>query len=105
MKCTAQHKYFCQRRISQQYWFHVQAQKAARDAAAKQPPAWMGRSWTVAIAISGFIFVIYLVFGFGFGGWASILNFVQNSNTYGAFAACYQCTSATPATTPTAPAG
>lgn len=34
---------------------------------------------------------LVLVFGVGFGMWASILNLVQNVNTYSAFAECYQC--------------
>ena len=76
-------------------------QKEARDAAFKKPPAWMGRSWNVAFAICIFIAVIVFIFGFGFGAWASILSFKQNSSQYGAFAACYQCT--TPAKTPATP--
>lgn len=73
-------------------------QKEARDAAAKPPPREIGRSWSVAFAISIAIAVLIFVFGFGFGAWASVLTFKQNANTYGAFAACYQCT--TPAATP-----
>ena len=66
-------------------------QKAAREQAAKQPPLWLGRSWALAFALSIFIGVIIFVFGFGFGAWASILNFKQQVQTFGAFAACYQC--------------
>lgn len=74
------------------------SKKEARDAAAKPPPREIGRSWSVAFAISIAIAVLIFVFGFGFGAWASVLTFKQNANTYGAFAACYQCT--TPAATP-----
>jgi auxin influx carrier (AUX1 LAX family) len=32
-----------------------------------------------------------LVVGFGFGGWASTVNFVRQVNTFGLFTKCYQC--------------
>lgn len=69
-------------------------QKEAREKAAKQPPKFIGGSWTLAFAISAFIGLIIFVFGFCFGAWASILNFKQQINTFGVFAACYQCTAA-----------
>lgn len=74
----------------------VRLQKGARDKAAKAPPSFLGRSWTLAFAISVFIAVIVFVFGFGFGAWASVLSLKQNGNTFGAFAACYQVRSACP---------
>jgi auxin influx carrier (AUX1 LAX family) len=41
--------------------------------------------------INSFVVAWVLVVGFGFGGWASITNFVQQVNTFGLFAKCYQC--------------
>jgi auxin influx carrier (AUX1 LAX family) len=32
-----------------------------------------------------------LVVGFGFGGWASMTNFVRQIDTFGLFTKCYQC--------------
>ena len=61
-------------------------QKEAQRNAAKQPPAWIGRSWTISLGISAFIAVLFFVFGFGFGGWAAILAIVQNAKIYKAFA-------------------
>ena len=39
------------------------------------------------------VFVVVWVFvvGFGLGGWASMMNFIQQVNTFGLFAKCYQC--------------
>jgi auxin influx carrier (AUX1 LAX family) len=31
------------------------------------------------------------VVGFGLGGWASMVNFVRQIDTFGLFAKCYQC--------------
>lgn len=66
--------------------YEWKVQKEARNNAAKQPPALLGRSWGLAFAFSAFIALFSIVFGFGFGAWASILSFKQNSNQYGAFA-------------------
>jgi len=41
--------------------------------------------------INSFVVAWVLVVGFGFGGWASITNFVQQVNTFGLFAKRYQC--------------
>ncbi|CAL9235982.1 unnamed protein product [Arabidopsis halleri] len=40
-------------------------------------------------ALRGLIWV--LIVGFGFGGWASVTNFVRQVDTFGLFAKCYQC--------------
>ena len=47
--------------------------------------------WVTQLTLCVFLFIWFLVFGVGFGMWASILNLVQNVNTYSAFAECYQC--------------
>ena len=54
-------------------------------------------SWTAMYAINAFIVVWVLVVGFGFGGWASMTNFVRQIDTFGLFAKCYQCKPPTPA--------
>jgi auxin influx carrier (AUX1 LAX family) len=41
--------------------------------------------------INTFVVVWVLVVGFGFGGWASMTNFVRQVDTFGLFAKCYQC--------------
>jgi auxin influx carrier (AUX1 LAX family) len=41
--------------------------------------------------VNVFIVVWVLVVGFGLGGWASIVNFIRQINTFGLFAKCYQC--------------
>lgn len=61
----------------------------ARANAPKQP--FLPGGWTTQLCLCAFLFVWFLVFGVGFGMWASILNLVQNVNTYSAFAECYQC--------------
>ena len=40
-----------------------------------------------------FIFVWWLVFGAGFGLWASIKQLVDQVSSLGVFAKCYQCAS------------
>lgn len=47
--------------------------------------------WAPAFAICTFIFVYFLVFGVGFGTWASIKQLVDAVNLLGVFAPCYQC--------------
>jgi len=49
--------------------------------------------WTVALTLNLFLFIYFLVFGVGFGTWASIKNLVSQINTLGVFANCYQCSS------------
>lgn len=41
--------------------------------------------------VNAFIVVWVTVVGFGFGGWASMTNFVKQVDTFGLFAKCYQC--------------
>ncbi|KAL3149585.1 Lymphocyte transmembrane adapter 1 [Trebouxia sp. C0010 RCD-2024] len=61
----------------------------ARANAPKQP--FLPGGWATQLTLCVFLFIWFLVFGVGFGMWASILNLVQNVNTYSAFAECYQC--------------
>jgi len=56
----------------------------------ERPPRFAG-GWTGAYVINSFVVAWVLVVGFGFGGWASITNFVQQVNNFGLFAKCYQC--------------
>ena len=58
--------------------------------AAEKPPPFMP-SWTAMYVINAFVVVWVLVVGFGFGGWASMTNFVRQVDTFGLFAKCYQC--------------
>jgi auxin influx carrier (AUX1 LAX family) len=58
--------------------------------AVERPPRFAG-GWTGAYVINSFVVAWVLVVGFGFGGWASITNFVQQISTFGLFAKCYQC--------------
>lgn len=37
--------------------------------------------------------VYFAIFGVGFGTWAAIKNLVDQVNTLGLFASCYQCSS------------
>uniref|UniRef100_A0A453IIR1 Amino acid transporter transmembrane domain-containing protein n=1 Tax=Aegilops tauschii subsp. strangulata TaxID=200361 RepID=A0A453IIR1_AEGTS len=62
----------------------------ARESAVEQPPRFVGR-WTGTYVINAFVVVWVLVVGFGFGGWASITNFVRQIDTFGLFTKCYQC--------------
>ncbi|GER55813.1 auxin transporter-like protein [Striga asiatica] len=63
---------------------------SARQNAAEKPPFFMP-SWTAMYAVNAFVVVWVLVIGFGFGGWASVTNFVRQVDTFGLFAKCYQC--------------
>ncbi|CAI0557756.1 unnamed protein product [Linum tenue] len=58
--------------------------------AVEQPPKWFGR-WVGAYVINIFVVVWVLIVGFGFGGWASVTNFVRQIDTFGLFTKCYQC--------------
>ncbi|PNX89121.1 auxin transporter-like protein 2-like, partial [Trifolium pratense] len=58
--------------------------------AAEKPPFFMP-SWTAMYIFNAFIVVWVLVVGFGFGGWASMTNFIRQIDTFGLFAKCYQC--------------
>ncbi|MFQ6623299.1 hypothetical protein Gotur_002992 [Gossypium turneri] len=67
----------------------------ARQNAAEKPPFFMP-SWTGMYALNAFIVVWVLVIGFGFGGWASMTNFIRQIDSFGLFAKCYQCKPPTP---------
>ena len=41
--------------------------------------------------LNAFVVAWVLVVGFGFGGWASMTNFVRQIDTFGLFTKCYQC--------------
>ncbi|XP_049936134.1 auxin transporter-like protein 4 [Nymphaea colorata] len=45
----------------------------------------------VMFFLSAFIAVWVFIFGFGFGGWASMTKFVQQIQSFGFFDKCYQC--------------
>ncbi|KAE9616454.1 putative amino acid transporter, transmembrane domain-containing protein [Lupinus albus] len=63
---------------------------SARQNAVEQPPKFVGR-WVGSFIINVFIVVWVLIVGFGFGGWASMLNFIHQIHTFGLFTKCYQC--------------
>jgi auxin influx carrier (AUX1 LAX family) len=63
---------------------------SARRNAAEKPPFFIP-SWAGVYVINAFIVVWVLVLGFGFGGWASMTNFIRQIDTFGLFAKCYQC--------------
>lgn len=63
--------------------------------AVEQPPKYLGR-WAGAYTINIFVVVWVLVGGFGFGGWASVTNFVHQIDTFGLFTKCYQCPPSSP---------
>ncbi|KAJ6817922.1 auxin transporter-like protein 4 [Iris pallida] len=63
---------------------------SARQNAAEKPPFFLP-SWTAMYALNVFVVAWVLVVGFGFGGWASVTNFVRQVDTFGLFAKCYQC--------------
>ena len=48
-------------------------------------------SWAAMYVVNSFIVIWVLVIGFGFGGWASMTNFIKQVDTFGLFAKCYQC--------------
>ncbi|KAI3786836.1 hypothetical protein L1987_40843 [Smallanthus sonchifolius] len=63
---------------------------SARQNAAEKPPRFIS-SWTAMYVLNAFVVVWVLVVGFGFGGWASMTNFVRQVDTFGLFAKCHQC--------------
>uniref|UniRef100_A0A803L0A5 Amino acid transporter transmembrane domain-containing protein n=1 Tax=Chenopodium quinoa TaxID=63459 RepID=A0A803L0A5_CHEQI len=66
------------------------APAAARENAVERPPSFLG-GWAGMYSINIFVVVWVFVVGFGLGGWASMMNFIQQVNTFGLFAKCYQC--------------
>ncbi|CAM6104613.1 unnamed protein product [Calypogeia fissa] len=63
--------------------------EARQNSVWKPSPYFYG--WRGTFAISGFIAIWVFVLGFGFGGWASVTNLVQQIHLFGFFAKCYQC--------------
>ncbi|KAI0519047.1 hypothetical protein KFK09_006487 [Dendrobium nobile] len=74
---------------------------SSRKNAADKPPFFLP-SWTGMYAVNLFVVVWVLVIGFGFGGWASITNFIRQIDSFGLFAKCYQCAK-TPSSAPPSP--
>ncbi|XP_010534639.1 PREDICTED: auxin transporter-like protein 3 [Tarenaya hassleriana] len=66
------------------------APASARENAVERPPKKVG-GWIGAYCMNVFVVVWVFVVGFGFGGWASLLNFVRQIDTFGVFTKCYQC--------------
>eukprot|EP00249_Psilotum_nudum_P012852 c24007_g1_i1 orf=582-2012(-) len=62
----------------------------ARENAVEKPPFFIP-NWMLVYVLNTFIVVWTIVVGFGFGGWASITNFVHQVDSFGLFAKCYQC--------------
>ncbi|KAJ8762939.1 hypothetical protein K2173_023068 [Erythroxylum novogranatense] len=58
--------------------------------ARERPPSFLG-GWVGHYCINTFVVVWVLVVGFGFGGWASMLNFIRQIDSFGLFTKCYQC--------------
>ncbi|KAK4433260.1 Auxin transporter-like protein 2 [Sesamum alatum] len=63
---------------------------SARQNAAEKPPFFLP-SWTGMYLVNTFVVLWVFVVGFGFGGWASMTNFIKQVDTFGLFAKCYQC--------------
>ncbi|KAJ0632607.1 putative amino acid transporter, transmembrane domain-containing protein [Helianthus annuus] len=63
---------------------------AARENAVEPPPKFFGR-WVGTYTINVFVVVWVFIVGFGFGGWASMTNFIHQIDTFGLFTKCYQC--------------
>ncbi|KAL2541684.1 Auxin transporter protein 1 [Abeliophyllum distichum] len=63
---------------------------SARQNAAEKPPFFLP-SWTGMYMMDIFVVAWVFVVGFGFGGWASMTNFIKQVDTFGLFAKCYQC--------------
>jgi auxin influx carrier (AUX1 LAX family) len=59
----------------------------------KKKYAWFGVNFNTMRIINWIIIVFFIIFGFGFGGWATITKVVDNveSMSNGFFAKCYQC--------------
>ncbi|KAE9447349.1 hypothetical protein C3L33_20729, partial [Rhododendron williamsianum] len=73
--------------------YHQITQRLFSDidtSAVEQPPRFLGR-WAGAYTINVFVVVWVFVVGFGFGGWASVTNFIRQIDTFGLFTKCYQC--------------
>lgn len=56
----------------------------------ERPPPIVG-GWVGLYCINVLVVAWVLIVGFGFGGWASTVNFLHQIYTFGLFAKCYQC--------------
>ena len=56
----------------------------------ERPPPFLG-GWVGSYCVNFFVVVWVFVVGFGFGGWASMLNFIRQIDSFGLFTKCYQC--------------
>ncbi|GER50976.1 auxin transporter-like protein [Striga asiatica] len=63
---------------------------SARQNASEKLPFFLP-SWTGMYVVNIFVVLWFFVVGFGFGGWASMTNFIKQVDTFGLFARCYQC--------------
>ncbi|XP_028803745.1 auxin transporter-like protein 1 [Neltuma alba] len=63
---------------------------SARQNAAEKLPAFIP-NWPAMYVVNALVVVWVFVVGFGFGGWASLTNFIDQVGTFGLFAKCYQC--------------
>lgn len=71
------------------HMFTYRTASARQNAVGKLPrflPSWVGM-----FILNMFVVVWIFVVGFGFGGWASLTNFLRQVGTFGLFAKCYQC--------------
>ncbi|KAK4276765.1 hypothetical protein QN277_014876 [Acacia crassicarpa] len=66
------------------------ASASARENAVERAPSCLG-GWVGVYSMNVFVVVWVLLVGFGLGGWASMVNFVRQIDTFGLFAKCYQC--------------
>jgi auxin influx carrier (AUX1 LAX family) len=64
---------------------------AALEQNSVEKPPFFLPSWAAMYILNIFIVVWVAIVGFGFGGWASMTNFVEQVGTFGLFAKCYQC--------------
>lgn len=56
----------------------------------EKPPFFLP-SWAAVYLVNIFVCIWIVVIGIGWGGWASVTNFINQIETFGVFAACYQC--------------
>ncbi|CAA3015132.1 Auxin transporter 3 [Olea europaea subsp. europaea] len=66
------------------------ASASARENAVERPPRFLG-AWGGLYSMNIFVVVWVFIVGFGFGGWASMVNFIHQIGTFGLFTKCYQC--------------
>ncbi|KAJ7296907.1 hypothetical protein O6H91_Y092600 [Diphasiastrum complanatum] len=72
------------------YWTYRDT--AARRNSAVKLPLWIP-NWNIIHFVNALIIIWILVVGCGFGGWASLTNFVRQVHTFGFFGKCFQCKS------------